>query len=474
MVRKLKLLIDGQWLDTQNARPVINPATGEPEAELSVARSEDLAAAAAAAAAAFEKWKRVSALERGNMLRKCAALMRERAAAIGELITRENGKTLAEATLEVQWAADYFDWFAEEARRVYGRVIPARMPGVRQMVLREPIGPSLGLSPWNWPVMTATRKLAPALAAGCTVILKPAEETPSGPVELVKLLVEAGVPAGAVNVVYGDPAHISSELIASKEIRKVSFTGSVPVGRHLAALAGQHLKRITLELGGHAPVLVFDDADVADAVAKLATFKFRTSGQVCSCPSRFFVQEGVYDEFVERFRQACARQVVGNGLDTQSTMGPLTSERRLHAVSAFVDNAVAQGAQLLHGGKRLGARGNFYAPTLLGDVPPQAQLMQEETFGPIVPVVRFQRYEEAIALANGLNLGLSAYAFTASLATAQRLSEDIQSGMVGINSMAVSIAEAPFGGIKDSGQGHEGGQEGLEGYLNTKFVSQAG
>lgn len=471
----LQLLIDGQWKNASNGEtlPIHNPATDEVVGALSVAQDDDLDAAAEAAARGFGVWRKVSALERGNLLRRTAQRMRERASAIGEMITRENGKTLKEATGEANWAADYFDWFAEEARRSYGRIVPARTGDVRQMVTREPVGPVLALSPWNWPLMTATRKLAPALAAGCSVVLKPAEETPSAPVALVRILLECGLPAGVVNVVYGKPAQISARLIRSPHIRKVSFTGSVPVGRQLAALAGEQLKRITAELGGHAPVIVFDDADIESAVAKLVPVKFRTAGQVCSCPSRFFVQEGAYEKFVALMAEAAARLKVGNGMEADVDMGPLTSARRLQAVAGFVHSAVAHGARVVTGGRRIGSRGNFHQPTVLRDVPLDAPVMQEEVFGPLVPVVPFKTYDDAVRLANGVNVGLSAYAFTRSLATAQQIEEDLHSGMVGVNTLGVSMAEAPFGGIKDSGFGSEGGIEGLEAYLNTKFIAQA-
>jgi succinate-semialdehyde dehydrogenase/glutarate-semialdehyde dehydrogenase len=471
----LQLLIGGEWRNSSNGetRSIINPATEEVEGEFCVAQDDDLDAAAEAAAKGFDVWRRVPALGRSNILRKVAQLMRERAPALAELITRENGKTLQESLMEVNGAAEYFEWYAEEARRLYGRVVPARMGGVRQMVTREPIGPVLALSPWNWPLMTATRKLSASLAAGCSVILKPAEETPSAPVALVKILVECGVPAGAVNVVFGDPAHISSRLIRSHHIRKISFTGSVPVGRILATQAAEGLKRITLELGGHAPVIVFDDADIEATVAKLMPVKFRTAGQVCSCPSRFFVQEAAYEKFVSLMSDACAKMKVGNGLDPSVAMGPVTSARRLQAVSHFVEDAIAHGAKVTAGGHRIGTRGNFYEPTVLRDVPLTASLMQEETFGPLVPVVPFKTYSDAVGLANSLNLGLSAYAFTNSLSIAQRISDDIESGMVGVNTLGVSMAESPFGGVKDSGIGHEGGSEGLDAYLNTKFIAQA-
>ncbi|MES3000344.1 MAG: NAD-dependent succinate-semialdehyde dehydrogenase [Pseudomonadota bacterium] len=475
-MQPLQLLIDGQWKNASNGEtlPIVNPATDEIVGEFCVAQDDDLDAAADAAARGFETWRRVNALARGNLLRKCGQLMRERAAELGELITRENGKTLKEGMGEAAWAADYFDWFAEEARRSYGRVIPARMEGVRQMVVREPIGPVLALSPWNWPLMTATRKVAPALAAGCSVVLKPAEETPSAPAMLARILQECGLPNGVLNVVYGKPAHISARLIAARQIRKISFTGSVPVGRQLAsqaALVGP--KRITLELGGHAPVVIFNDADIEATVAKLMPVKFRTSGQVCSSPSRFFVQEGAYEKFVSLMAEASAKLKVGNGMESDVDMGPLTSKRRLEAVSAFVESAVKSGAKVVTGGNRVGTRGNFHAPTVLRDVPLDAQLMREETFGPLVPVVPFRTADEAVKMANSVDVGLSAYVFTSSLATAQRMEEDIQSGMVGVNTLGVSMAEAPFGGIRDSGYGQEGGIEGLDAYLNTKFIAEA-
>ncbi|NDH54341.1 MAG: NAD-dependent succinate-semialdehyde dehydrogenase [Betaproteobacteria bacterium] len=475
-MQPLQLLIDGQWKNASNGQTlaIVNPATEEIVGKFCVAQDDDLDAAAEAAARGFAIWSRVSALGRGNLLRKCAQLMRERATPIAEAITRENGKTLKEAISEVNWASDYFDWFAEEARRSYGRVIPARMEGVRQLVVREPVGPVLALSPWNWPLMTATRKVAAALAAGCSVVLKPAEETPTAPAMLARILQECGLPNGVLNVVYGKPAQISSRLIAAPQIRKISFTGSVPVGRQLASLAAlAGPKRMTLELGGHAPVIVFDDADIESTIAKLMPVKFRTSGQVCSCPSRFFVQEGVYEKFVSLMAQASAKLKVGNGMESDVDMGPLTSKRRLQAVSAFVENAVKGGAKVVTGGHRIGTRGHFHAPTVLRDVPHDAALMREETFGPLVPVVAFRTAEEAVKMANGVDVGLSAYIFTNSLATAQRMEEEVQAGMVGVNTLGVSMAEAPFGGIRDSGYGQEGGIEGLDAYLNTKFIAQA-
>jgi succinate-semialdehyde dehydrogenase/glutarate-semialdehyde dehydrogenase len=469
------LKIGGTWRASGDGatRPVINPATEAEIGTIPVATSQDLEQAAQAAGEAFKSWKHETPIVRSAILRKAASLLRAADARIAPLITRENGKTLAEAKAEVHWACDYLEWFAEEGRRAYGRVIPAKFPGTRQMVIKEPIGPVLGLSPWNWPLVTACRKVGPALAAGCTIVLKPAEETPSAPAILVKALEAAGCPDGVVNLVYGEPSQISEELIANPEIRKITFTGSVPVGRHLAVQAAQRLKPITLELGGHAPVLVFNDADIEATVAKLIPFKFRTCGQVCSSPTRFLVQNGIAGEFAAAFAVAAAKLTVGNGADDGVDIGPLVTKRRLDAVTALVEDATRTGAQLIMGGNRLGTRGYFFEPTILNNVPDDARILEEEPFGPIVPIQTFETYEEAVAMANHPSLGLSAYAFTDSLTTAQNLSRDIVCGMLGINTLAVSTSEAPFGGVRDSGMGAEGGIEGLDVYLQTKFVVEA-
>lgn len=469
------LRIGSQWRASGDGgvRPVLNPATGEVIGHIPSATIDDLSDVAAISAKAFASWRLTSPVERGAILRNAAALLRANDAAIAPLITRENGKTLAESKAEVHWACDYLEWFAEEARRTYGRVIPAKLPGVRQIVVREPVGPVLGLTPWNWPLVTAARKVGPALAAGCTITIKPAEETPTAAAILLNALTACGLPDGVANLVNGDPALISETLIAAPEIRKISFTGSVRVGRHLATLAGQQLKPITLELGGHAPVLIFGDADIESAISKLIPTKFRTCGQVCSSPTRYIVHESIAAKFTDLFAAAAAALKVGNGADPENDMGPLISSRRLTAISALVDDAVAKGARVVTGGHRIGDSGFFFAPTVLANVPNDALILDEEPFGPVVPIQTFTSYDEAVALARHASLGLSSYAFTQSLKTAQRLSVDLECGMLGVNSLAVSMAEAPFGGFKDSGFGKEGGTEGLDAYMLSKFVVEA-
>lgn len=472
----VKLLIDGAWVGSSddNWLPIVNPATEKEVGRHAVATADDLTRAAEAAERGFQVWRRKTALERSAILRTAATHMRDKARSIGEHITRENGKVIGEAVGEVNWAADTLDWYAEEGRRAYGRVIPDKMPDMHQFVAKEPVGPVLAMSPWNWPLVTSTRKVAPALAAGCSVILKPAEETPSAAVELAQALMAAGIPDGVVNVVTGVPAAISRHLIAAPQIRKVSFTGSVPVGKLLAVQAAEAgLKRITLELGGHAPVIIWEDADLESAVKKLLPVKFRTSGQVCSSPTRFFVHNSVRTRFVELLAEGVRTLRLGDGMDAGVTLGPLASERRLEAVQRLVEDAVARGASLVAGGKRHGTVGYFYEPTVLDNVPDAADVIREEIFGPIVPVVGFDTYEEVVGRANASSLGLSGYVFTRSLEIANRLSRDIETGMVGVNTLLVSMVEAPFGGVKQSGYGQEGGVEGLESYMISKFVAQA-
>lgn len=472
----VKLLVDGAWTASSDEAwlPIVNPATEEQVGRYAVATSADLNRVAEAAERGFRIWRRKTSLERSAILRGAATRMRDNARMIAEHITRENGKVIGEAIGEVNWAADTLDWYAEEGRRAYGRVIPEKMPDMHQYIAKEPVGPVLAMSPWNWPLVTATRKVAPALAAGCSVILKPAEETPSAAVELAKALIAAGLPTGVLGLVTGRPADISRQLIAAPQIRKVSFTGSVPVGRLLAVQAAEAgLKRITLELGGHAPVIVWEDADLEDAVKKILPIKFRTSGQVCSSPSRFFVHNSVRERFIELLVEGVSGYQLGNGMDDGVTLGPLTSQRRLEAVGRLVEDAVGKGAKLRAGGKRHGSIGYFFEPTVLDNVPDAADVVRNEIFGPVVPVIGFDTYDEVIGRANASSLGLSAYVFTRSLEIANRLSRDIESGMVGVNTLLVSMVEAPFGGVKESGYGQEGGVEGIDSYMISKFVSQA-
>ena len=409
----LALIIGGRAVrDRAASSPVLDPGTGEVIGRVPHATVADLDAALAAAAVGFRAWRAVPAHERARILRRAADLVRGRLDAVADVLTLEQGKTLAEARTKVGAAADILEWSGEEGRRTYGRIVPGRVAGVRQMVLKEPVGPVAAFAPWNFPAVTPARKLGGALGAGCSIILKPAEETPATALALVGALLEAGVPGDAVSVVFGDPAMISAHLIASPVIRKVSFTGSTPVGKHLARLAADGMKRATMELGGHAPVLVFDDADVDAAADASAVAKFRNAGQVCVSPTRFYVQEGIYDRFVDRFAQVARTLQVGHGLDAASRMGPVANARRLDAMQGFVADAAAHGAEVVAGGARIGNSGFFWQPTVLAGVPEDARIMLEEPFGPLAPIARFRTFEDAVARANALPFGLAAYAFT--------------------------------------------------------------
>jgi succinate-semialdehyde dehydrogenase / glutarate-semialdehyde dehydrogenase len=405
-------------------------------------------------------------------MQKAADLLRERADGIARLMTMEQGKPVAEAKMEVMAAADVIDWTAEEGRRAYGRVVPARAENIYQLVIKEPVGPVAAFTPWNFPINQVVRKLSAALATGCSIIVKAPEETPASPAQLIQVFVDAGVPAGVVNLVYGIPSEISEYLISHPIIRKVTFTGSTPVGKQLAALAGTHMKRATMELGGHAPAVVFDDADVAKAVKILGGSKFRNAGQVCVSPTRFLVQEKVYDHFVSEFVKLAQSLKVGNGLEPGITMGPLANTRRVAAMERIMEDAVSKGAKVLTGGKRIGKEGNFFEPTVMTDVPKNALIMNDEPFGPIAPISSFKDFDEVVAEANRLPWGLAAYAYTSSLKTAQAISSAFESGMVSLNFHGLAMPEIPFGGVKDSGYGSEGGLEAIEAYLNTKIVTQ--
>jgi succinate-semialdehyde dehydrogenase/glutarate-semialdehyde dehydrogenase len=471
-----QLLIDGEWRAARAGRtlPIVNPANGGTIGTLADAEKADLDEALAAAAKGFATWKRVSAYERSKIMRKAANLLRERIELVATLMTMEQGKTLAEAKGEIHNGADTIDWFAEEGRRAYGRVIPARAPGVYQLVVKEPVGPVAAFTPWNFPINQIVRKLSAALAAGCSIIVKAPEETPASPAELIRAFVDAGVPPGAVGLVYGDPAEISSYLIPHPVIRKISFTGSTVVGKQLAALAGQHMKRATMELGGHAPVIVFDDADVAVAAKVMAASKFRNAGQVCISPTRFLVQEGVYDAFVEQFVANTKRLKVGDGLESGVNMGALANPRRSQAMDVNLEDAAKHGAKVKAGGHRIGDKGNFYEPTVVTELSNDARAMNEEPFGPMAIINPFKSFDDAVTEANRLPFGLAAYAWTKSAKTANAIAAEVETGMISINHVGLGIPEVPFGGVKDSGYGSEGGSEAIEPYLNPKFVTQAG
>ncbi len=475
MYTQLALYIDGAWLNGEGRKgeDVINPATEKPLAHLPHATTADLDHALKAAEKGLAVWRATSAYDRAKVMRKAADLLRERHEHVARVLTQEQGKVFGEARLEVLTTADIIDWFAEEGRRSYGRIVPGRTKGSRQMVVQEPVGIVAAFTPWTFPTLTPARKIGAALAAGCSIIIKASEETPGACVELVRCFVDAGVPAGVINLVFGVPANVSEHLLASDSVRKISFTGSIPVGKHLAGLAAKGMKRATMELGGHSPVVVFADADPEKTADTIAAFKFRNAGQVCISPTRFYVQEPMYNRFLARFTEYAKAIRLGDGLEKETTMGPLANPRRLDAMESLVNDSKSRGAKIVTGGKRHGNQGYFFEPTIVTDIPDDSKLMTVEPFGPIAPIVAFKSFDEVVERANALPYGLAAYAFTASGATATAIGDAIQSGMVGVNSVAISTPETPFGGIKESGYGHEGGIEGLEAYTIKKLIVQS-
>ncbi len=475
MYANLELYIDGQWLncDGRASEDVINPATEKPLARLPHASAADLDRALEAAKKGFAVWRAVSPYERAKVMRKAADLMRERHETIAKILVQEEGKAYPEARAEVRTSADIIEWYAEEGRRAYGRIVPGSFKGIRQIVVQEPVGIVAAFTPWNFPALTPARKIGGALAAGCSLILKASEETPGACVEMVRCFADAGLPPGVLNLVFGVPASISEHLVAKDDVRKISFTGSIPVGKHLAALAAKSMKRATMELGGHSPVVVFADADPEKSADTIAAYKYRNAGQVCISPTRFYVQEPVYDRFLARFTDYAKSLKLGDGLEKGVGMGPLANARRIDAMDSFVNDAKARGGKIATGGQRRGNQGYFYEPTVITDVPDDSKIMTQEPFGPLAPVVTFKTFDEVVERANSLPYGLAAYAFTGSAQTANMIGDALQSGMVGVNSINVSTPETPFGGVKESGYGSEGGLEGLQAYLNTKFISQA-
>ena len=471
-----QLFINGQWQDAADGKSlaVFNPATGQEIGRVAHASKPDLDKALEAAQKGFETWRDMTAAERSKIMRKAAGLMRERAGDIGRLLTQEQGKPLAEAKGEAMAAADIIEWFAEEGFRVYGRIVPSRGNlAVRQMVLKDPVGPVAAFTPWNFPINQVVRKVGAALAAGCSMLVKAPEETPAGPAELIRAFQDAGIPNGVLGLVYGNPAEISSYLIAHPIIRKITFTGSTPVGKQLAALAGQHMKRVTMELGGHAPVIVCEDADIALAVKSAGAAKFRNAGQVCISPTRFLVHESIRAEFAQTLAKYAQGLKVGDGLAEGTQMGPLANPRRLTAMAEFQADAVQKGAKVLAGGERIGDAGNFWQATVLDEVPLNAKVFNDEPFGPVAAIRGFNTLDEAIAEANRLSFGLAGYAFTKSLKNADLLARRVEVGMLWMNMPAMPSAEMPFGGIKDSGYGSEGGPEAVEAYLNVRSVAIA-
>jgi succinate-semialdehyde dehydrogenase/glutarate-semialdehyde dehydrogenase len=471
---QLALHIDGEWIAAghRDTHGVVNPATGQVIADLPLADAADLDRALDAAAQGYARWKATPAAERARVMAGAAALIRQRAEHIATVATMEQGKTLAETRIEAMIAANLFDFYAEELKRTYGRLL-VRPTGTRSMVLKEPVGPVAAFAPWNFPIGNPARKLGAPIAAGCSVILKPAEEAPGSAIEILRALLDAGLPAGVAQLVFGVPDTVSRHLIASPIIRKVSFTGSTVVGKHLMKLAAEGCKRTTMELGGHAPVIIFDDADLDKAVDLLAASKYRNAGQVCVSPTRFYVQEGVYDRFVTAFTQRAGALSVGDGLLSTSQMGPMANARRPEAVEALVADAVKAGARLRTGGARTGDAGYFWQPTVLSDVPVHARIMNEEPFGPVALMTPFAGFDEVVEQANRLPFGLAAYAFTESGGRAMLIGDALEAGMVAINTTMIAGADSPFGGVKESGSGSEDGPEGLEACLVTKAVHYA-
>jgi len=466
----LQLYIGGSWRKAASGQPVINPADETVIGTVPVATRADLDDALAAAAEGLKVWSRTAPAKRAEIMLKAAALMRERIEEIAFAITLEHGKPIAQARLEVIRGCEFFEWDAAEGLRTYGRVIPSE-PGIKYIVLHRPIGVVAAFSPWNFPMSQPARKIGGALAAGCSIIIKAAEETPAGALHIVRAFHDAGLPPGVLNLVFGVPAEISEYLIPKDPVRLVAFTGSTAVGKRLTEMAGRHVKPVLMELGGHAPVIVCDDVDPVETAIMSAVRKMRNAGQVCTSPTRFFVQEPLYDRFAKAFAEKARTIAVGNGLEAGTDMGPLANHRRIEAMETLVADARAKGARLLAGGERLGNRGYFFAPTVLADVPDEARAMYEEPFGPLALINPVKTLDEALAKANALPFGLAAYAFTHSARNADHLAEGIEAGNFSINTLEASVAETPFGGVKESGFGREGGAEGLSHYTVVKNVS---
>ena len=469
-----QLFINGQWQDAADGKSlaVFNPATGKEIGRVAHASTADLDRALAAAQKGFEVWRDMPAIERNKVMRKAAGLMRERAGDIAALLTQEQGKPLIEAKGEAMAAADIIEWFADEGLRVYGRIVPSRFNlAARQMVLKDPVGPVAAFTPWNFPINQVVRKMSAALATGCSMIVKAPEETPAAPAGLIRAFADAGIPPGVLGLVYGNPAEISNYLIPHPIIRKITFTGSTPVGKQLAALAGKHMKRVTMELGGHAPVIVCEDADVALAVKSAGAAKFRNAGQVCIAPTRFLVHESIKNDFANALVKYSQGLKVGHGATEGTTMGPLANPRRVTAMAEFTQDAVKHGATVAHGGERIGDEGNFWQPTVLTDVPLGAKVFNDEPFGPMAAIRSFNTLDEAITESNRLPYGLAGYAFTSSLKNADLLARRVEVGMLWVNMPAMPTAEMPFGGVKDSGYGSEGGPEAMDAYLNARAVT---
>ncbi len=471
----IELLINGEWRKGDGGgQDILNPADESVIGWCPHASAEELDMALAAADEGFKVWKDITPLARQKIMSKAADLMDERVDHIAECLTREEGKPHGESKIEMGFVSDLTRWYGEEGKRAYGRLIPARIPGARQMAIKEPIGPVAAFVAWNFPGTNVIRKIAGALGAGCSIVIKPSEETPATAVCIAKCFQDAGLPPGVINMVFGVPDTVSRHILASPIIKKMSFTGSIPVGKHLQKLAADNMIRCTMELGGHSPVVVFDDADLDKAMDMMSGFKFRNAGQVCISPTRFYIQENVYDKFVDGFAERTKALKIGNGMDDGVFMGPLVADRRLAVMDDFVQDAKAAGAEIVTGGERIGNQGYFYAPTVMKNVPDTAKIMTDEPFGPLAPMTSFKTTDEVLEKANSLAFGLASYVFTQDANKAKTMEHGINAGMVGVNHPMVSMPETPFGGVNESGYGSEGGIEGLEAYQRTKFMTELG
>jgi len=471
----LELLIGGEWRKGDGGgEDVLNPANEQVIGQVPHASAAELDMALEASVAGFETWRNTTPLQRQAVMEKAARILESRADEIARNLTMEMGKPVGEAKLELGFAIDVLRWYGEEGKRAYGRLVPARIPGARQMVMKEPVGPSCAFVAWNFPATNVMRKVAGALGAGCSIIIKPSEETPATAVAIGRALHEAGLPAGALNIIFGVPDTVSRHILGSYIPRKLSFTGSVPVGKHLQKLAAETLKRCTMELGDHSPVIVFDDVDLTKALDSIGNNKFRNAGQVCISPTRYFVQDNIYSKFVDGFTEIAKSVKVGDGLEDGTQMGPLIAARRLDVMEGFVADARDKGATLAAGGERIGNHGYFWAPTILKDVPDEALIMSEEPFGPVAPCQAFKTMDEVLEKSNSLSFGLASYVYTSSGDTAKKMSERLNAGLVGVNHPFVAMPETPFGGVNESGYGSEGGIEGLDAFLRIKFVTEVG
>ncbi len=474
MYHDLNLYIDGEWraASDKGTRPVTDPATEDMLATIASATPGDIDDALAAASAGFQVWRKTGTWERAAKIRRAADIIRERTDDIAALMSLETGKPLAEARGETGAAADQFEWYSEETKRIYGQIIESRTADSRMAVVMQPVGVVAAFSAWNFPALLPARKIAAALAAGCSIIIKPAGETPASCAALVQACHDAGIPKGVVNYVTGNSGAIAEQLIGSPVVRKVTVTGSVPVGKQILALAAKGVKKVSMELGGHGPVVVFEDFDATKAAEVCAPTKFRNCGQVCISPTRFYVHENKYEEFAGRFAEIAKSLKIGRGMDEGVQVGPMANRRGLETIQEMTADAIARGAELLAGGKAPAGfnKGYYMEPTVLGRVPDDAMVMNHEPFGPIAPITTFTDYDEVMARANSLPFGLAGYIFSDNLSTATRAYEDLEVGMVGVNEMLLATAEAPFGGIKESGMGREGGSFGIQDYLNPKYV----